>query len=178
MAKIVDLETYRTKTAEQRGFGPWSKRFDELYNKETRLSDISAKTLFFLAQPGEDSALAYYELIMGVLNLGEGLKFYYLDKKEQLNIMDIHLFLADQIRFEMMRRLGWLHSFPCDKYILLEMVQHFDQVKVECKDKHPELATSHPDYDVYRQLTRGDKDAFIRRMFRNALKIFINQTEG
>ncbi|UCD90308.1 MAG: hypothetical protein JSW04_02385, partial [Desulfobacterales bacterium] len=84
MTKIVNLQAYRTKTIEQRGFGPWSKRFGELYNNETRLSDVSDKTLFFLARPGEDSAVAYYELIMGILDLGEGLKFYYLGKKDQL----------------------------------------------------------------------------------------------
>jgi len=157
---------------EQRGFGPWSKRFGELYNNETRLSDLADETLFFLAQPGEDSAVAYYELIMGVLGLGEGLEFYYIDKKDQLIIMDIHLFLADQIRFEMMCRLGWLGSFPCDQYTLLEIVQHFDQVKIACKDKHPELTTSHHNYGTYRKLMRRDKDAFIRRMFREALNIF------
>lgn len=175
MAKIVDLETYRTKTAEQRGFGPWSKRFDELYNKETRLSDLSAKTLFFLAQPGEDSAVAYYELIMGVLDLGEGLKYYYLNKKDQLAIMDIHLFLADQIRFEMMHRLGWLASFPCDQYTLLAIVQHFEQVKMACKDKHPELASTHHDFETYSKLMRGDKDIYIRRLFREALDSFKEQ---
>ena len=172
MTKIVNLQTYRTKTMEQRGFGPWSKRFGELYNNETRLSDLPDKTLFFLAQPGEDSAVAYYELIMGVLGLGEGLEFYYIDKKDQLVIMDIHLFLADQIRFEMMHRLGWLGRFPCDQYAILEIVQHFDQVKIACKDKHPELATSHHNYETYRKLMRRDKDAFIRRMFREALNIF------
>ena len=177
MTKIVNLQAYRNKTLEQKGFSPWHKRFGELYNKETRLSDLSSKTLFFLAQPGEDSALAYYELIMGILDLGEGLKFYYLDKTEQLTVMDIHLFLADQIRFEMMYRLGWLDSFPCENRTLLEMVQQFNQVKIECKDKHPELTTSHPDYHGYQKLTRGDKDAFIRKMFRNALKLFMERIE-
>lgn len=172
MTKIVNLQAYRTKTMEQRGFGPWSKRFGELYSKETRLSDLTAKTLFFLAQPGEDSAVAYYELIMGVLGLGEGLKFYYLDKKDQLTVMDIHLFLADQIRFEMMHRMGWLHSFPCDQYALLDMVQHFDQVNMACKDKHPELAATHHDFETYSKLMRGDKDIYIRKMFREALNIF------
>ena len=177
MTKIVDLRTYRTKTAEQRGFGPWLKRFGESYNKKTRLSDLSAQSLYFLAQPGENSAVAYYELIMGVLGLGEAIKFYYLDQKEQMMIMDIHLFLADQIRFEMMHRLGWLDNFPCSNFALLEIVQDFNQVKIKCKDKHLELAKSHPDYNAYRKLTRGDKDVFIRRMLRNALEVFKEQVE-
>ncbi len=172
MTNIVNLQTYRNKTIEQRGFGPWLKRFGESYNNETRLSNLSDKTLFFLAQPGENSAVAYYELIMGVLGLGEGLKFYYLDKKDQLTIMDIHLFLADQIRFEMMHRLNWLESFPCDQYTILDIVRHFDRVKIFCKDKHPELASSRHDFKTYSKLMRGDKDIYIRRMFREALDSF------
>ena len=172
MTNIVNLQTYRNKTIEQRGFGPWLKRFGESYNNETRLSNLSDKTLFFLAQPGENSAVAYYELIMGVLGLGEGLKFYYLDKKDQLTIMDIHLFLADQIRFEMMHRLNWLESFPCDQYTILDIVRNFDRVKTSCKDKHPELATNRHDFKTYSKLMRGDKDIYIRRMFREALDSF------
>jgi len=175
MTKIVDLQAYRNKTIEQRGFKPWFKRFGEAYDNETRLSDLSDKTLFFLARPGEDSAVAYYELIMGVMGLGEGLKFYYLDKKDQLAVMDIHLFLADQIRFELMHRLQWIDSFPCDQYTILDIVQHFDQVNTSCKDKHPELAPSHHDFETYSKLTRGDKNIYIRRMVQEALNIFKEQ---
>ena len=172
MTKIVNLQTYRTKTLELRGFGPWFKRFGELYNKGTRLSDISDKTLFSLAQPGEEGAVAYYELIMGILGLGEGLKFYYLDKKNQLMVMDIHLFLADQIRFEMMYRLEWLDSFPCDQHTLFDMVLYFDQVKTASKDKHPELSANHDGFEAYSKLTRGDKNIYIRKLFREALTSF------
>ena len=175
MTKIVDLQAYRNKTIEQRGFGPWFKRFGEAYDNETRLSDLSDKTLFFLARPGEDSAVAYYELIMGVMGLGEGFKFYYLDKKDQLAVMDIHLFLADQIRFELMHRLQWIDSFPCDQHTILDIVQHFDQVNTSCKDKHPELASSHHDFETYSKLTRGDKNIYIRRMVQEALNIFKEQ---
>jgi hypothetical protein len=177
LSKIVNLQSYRTKTVEQRGFGPWYKRFGETYNKDTLLSDLSAKTLYFLAIPGEKYAVAYYELIMGILGLGKGLKFYYLDKKEQVMIMDIHLFLADQIRFEMMRRLGWLNSFPCDNFTLLKMVQDFNKVKDLSKEDHPELAKSHPGYAAYSKLTRMDKNVFIRKMFRDALEVFREQLE-
>ena len=60
---------------------------------------------------------------MGILGLGAAPKFNYLDREEQMMVVDIHLFLADQVRFEMMRRLGWLDNFTCERYRLLEMVQ-------------------------------------------------------
>lgn len=172
MDKIVDLQAYRTKAVEQRGFGPWHKRFGESYGEKTRLSDLSERTLYLLALPGENNTVAFYELIMGILSLGGAPKFYYLDKGEQMIVMDIHLFLADQVRFEMMRRLGWLDTFACERYTLLEMVQAFDKVKAQCQDNPPELSKSHPGYDAYSELTGGDKEAFIRRMLRKALESF------
>lgn len=172
MTKVVDLQTYRTRAVEQKGFGPWSKRFGESYGTKTKLADLSDRTLYFLALPGEESAMAFYELIMGILGLGEAPKFYYLDSRDQMMVVDIHLFLADQVRFEMMRRLGWLTGFPGKKYTLLEMVRAFDEIKTESKQKLPALSASHPKYSKYAQLTNADKQVFIRRKLLKALEAF------
>ena len=172
MTKIVNLKNYRARAVEQKGFGPWHKRFEESYGEKTRLSDLSERTLYLLALPGEDSAVAFYELIMGILGLGAAPKFNYLDREEQMMVVDIHLFLTDQVRFEMMRRLGWLDNFTCEKYRLLKMVQDFNKVKARCKDNHPELVESHPEYFTYKKLTRMDREVFIRRMFPKALETY------
>ena len=172
MNNIVNLQEYIAGAIEQRGFGPWHKRFGEPYNQKTRLPDLSEKTLYFLALPGEDTAIAYYELIMGILDLGQSAKFYYLDNPAQMKVMDIHLFLADQVRFEMMRRLTWLDNYHCVGYTLLKMVLEFDQIKAFAKDKPPILSVSHPDYEVYKNLITGDKETFIRRRLREALDTF------
>jgi hypothetical protein len=172
MAKVVDLQTYRTKTVEQRGFGPWQKRFSENFDSTTRLQDLSDAIVYFLAQPGESSSVAYYEVIMGVLGLGAAAKFHYLDNSNQMLVIDLHLFLADQIRFEMMRRLEWITGFEGAKYSILEMVQKFDLVKENCRVNPPELSAAHADHAEYSQLTIGDKDVFIRRMLQQALDAF------
>jgi hypothetical protein len=177
MSKIISIQTYRNKALVQRSFGPWQKRFGETYGLQTRLADLSDKTLYYLAQPGDKSSAAYYELIMGVLGLGTASKFHYLDNQDQLMMVDIHLFVADQIRFEMMRRLGWLESFACEKNTLPEMVLNIDELKTKCKGKPPELVQSHPGYSAYRQLTDGDKEVFIRRMLREALELFKQRIE-
>jgi hypothetical protein len=172
LTNIVNLKSYRARAIEQKGFGPWHKRFEEPYGEKTRLSDLSEKTLYLLALPGEDSAVAFYELIMGILDLGAAPKFHYLDREKQMMVMDIHLFLADQVRFELIRRLGWLKNFFCEKYRLLEMVQDFNKIKARCKDNQPELVESHPDYPTCKKLTRMDREVFIRRMFPKALETF------
>ncbi len=66
MTNVVDILAYRAKAVEQRAFGPWEKRFGESYHINTKLSDLSDTALHFLAQPGENSAVAFYELIMGI----------------------------------------------------------------------------------------------------------------
>jgi hypothetical protein len=172
MTKVVDLQTYRTKSIEQRGFGPWQKRFAETYDSTTRLEDLSDTTLYYLAQPGELSSVAYYEVIMGVLDLGSAIKFYYLENSDQMLVVDLHLFLADQVRFEMMRRLKWVIGFEGIKYSILEMVQEFNRIKENCTGNPPKLAGSNSDYAEYNQLTTGDKEVFIRRMLQEALDAF------
>ena len=144
MTKVVDLHDYRTKALEQRAFGPWKKRFGETYDRSTCPSDLPDKTLYFLAQPGEDRSLAYYELIMGILDFGPATKFNYLASEQQMQVVDIHLFLADQLRFEMMRRLEWLEALPAQNESFVKMVQDFDRVKTTCREKPPELSPSHP----------------------------------
>jgi len=172
MAKVVDLKTYRRRALEQRGFGPWRKRFPGSYDSRTRLADLSDRTLYYLSQPGENSSAAYYELIMGILDLGLAHEFHYLDNRNQMQVIDIHLFLADQLRFEMMRRLEWILSFEGEKYSLLEMVQEFKAIKDRCRKYPPNLAPTSMNYAEYTQLTNGDKEVFIRRLLQDALDMF------
>ena len=175
MTKVVNIQDYRTKVLQERSFGPWEKRFKESYSLTTRLSDLSDKTLYFLAQPGENSSIAFYELIMGVLDLGPAIKFNYLPNKDQMRVVDIHLFLADQVRFEVMHRLNWLVHLPCEKYDIIELVQNFDKIKSACKSSPPELVASHSENISYQQLATGDKEVFIRRMLRDAIEAFKNR---
>ena len=177
MTKVVDLKSYRIRAQELKSFGAWQKRFSESYNSGTRLADISDKTLFYVSQPGESSSHAFYELIMGTLDFGPPLEFHYLDNRDQMRVVDIHLFLADQFRFEMMRRLDWIVSFEGSRYSLMEMVQQFDAIKDKCRVRPPELDRSNLNYAEYEQLTDGDKEVFIRRMLQEALDAFKKKIE-
>jgi len=89
-----------------------------------------------------------------------------------MRVVDIHLFLADQMRFEMMQRLEWIRDYEGGKYSLLNMVQEYEKVKTKCREYPPALAESNPGYATYTQLTVGDKEVFIRRMLQEALESF------
>ncbi|RPJ77340.1 MAG: hypothetical protein EHM15_00435 [Desulfobacteraceae bacterium] len=175
MAKIVDLKSFRDRSLEQKCFGVWHQRFGETFGVATRVCDLSDKTVFFLAQPGENSSLAFYELILGALDLGPGAKFYYLANDEQMRVVDIHLLLADQVRFEMMRRLGWLREFRGRELGLIEMVRNFEAAKQHARSIPPQLNETHPAFADFSRLTAGDKEVFIRRMLREAIDAFKTQ---
>jgi len=172
MAKIINLQLYRTIALEKRIFGPWQKRFGETYGLKTQLSDLSNNVLYCLAQPGEQSSFAYYELIMGVLGFGTAANFHYLHNEKKMLVVDIHLFLADQVRFEMMWRLEWIKAFEGKKFSLIELVKDFEKIRAKYREKPPELEESNPDYHAYIQFTREDKEVFIRRMLQKALETF------
>lgn len=172
MSEVVDLQAYRTRVFEQKAFGPWRKRFGGRFSVDTRLSGVGDAALYRLAVPGEDSTQAYYEIIMGVLGLGDPFDFYELPQEQQVHIMDIHLFMADQMRFEMMHRLGWLARFEAQHYSLVEMVQAFGRIKPRCRTSPPRLEPSRPEFGEYEKLTDAEKDTFVRRLLPAALEAF------
>ena len=172
MADLVDLKSFRKKSLEQRVFGPWKKRFGDVFSIDTRLSDISDKSLLFLAQPGEQSAEAIYELVLATMGLDPSSGLDTLEKQQQLRVMDIHLFLADLLRFEMMRRLGWLEPVSCASRPLVELIAYFDKYKNFCRENPPELCAAHPDQNSYKSLHERDKEGYIRRLLPGAIEIF------
>ncbi len=172
MADIVHLKTYRLQQIDKKGFGPWRKRFGEPFRRDTRLEDISDSTLFRLAQPGENQALPYYEIIMGTLDWGNPVKFYYLDDAERMRVIDIHMFLADQIRFEMMKRLGWIEKFITEQVALIDYILSFDHLRAVCMNHPPLLSPAHPQFSEYSALMDTDKQIFIRRLLPRALEVF------
>ncbi len=175
MAKIVDLKTYRARLFRDRALGPWKRRFNETYDVTSRLAELSDKTLLFLARPGDAATLAFYEIIMGTLDLGTAADFYALDKPDQLKVVDVHLFLADQTRFELMRRLGWVLRFACQGHTLVKLIQDADRLKTQSRGFAPELSPNHPAFATFRDLTAPDKESFVRRLLSEALESFKNR---
>ena len=111
-------------------------------------------------------------MIIGFLGYGQFETFESLDSQIQSYVLDIHLFMADQIRFEMMFRLGWLDQFVGNQFSFFEMVKKFEHVKKTCQENPPQLAKDHSDYNDYRLLIDRDKQVFIRRMLSSALETF------
>lgn len=172
MSKIVNLNEYRTHQAETRCFGAWKKRFGGDYVLGTRLADLSDRVVAYLATPGDNGNAAFYELILGTMGYEPGVGFYQLANEERLAVVDIHLFLADQVRFEMMRRIGWLRLPAVAQASLVDLIRNFEGHRLALRSTPPELVETHPQYATFKQLPGRDREVFIRQLLRGALEEF------
>jgi hypothetical protein len=172
MAKIIPLSTYKEQKAITDGFKSWRTMFQESFDGETRLSDLKPKTLNYLAGPGDSSSAALHALIIGFCGHGASTSFEELASSIQRRILDIFLFISDQIRFEIMLRLGWIEHYWCNPHPLYEMVTSFEQIRERCHLQWPTLAKDHCEYERYAELMERDQQVFIRRLVPSALEAF------
>ncbi|MBT7712708.1 MAG: hypothetical protein HN745_13360 [Deltaproteobacteria bacterium] len=172
MTKLVNLNQFRMNQTSARGFASWRKRFNEPLYHHTRFSDLENSTIHILAQPGENSSLIFYELIMDILNLGNVNKFSFLKPVDRLQVIDIHLFLADLVRFEMMHRIEWIVSYTdCDQS-LIELVPRHDASDYSRYSNPPQLSESHPLFASFTEKIPREKEVMIRQLFGDALNVF------
>ena len=170
MTEIVDLKEVQLKKAVRRGFRNWISQFGEDFDFQTRISDISRKTLVSLAQGNENSGFYLFDLIMNLKGLGSGFEFHDLKPDQKLAVMDRYLFLLDRIRFEYMKRLRWLKNYPGEEIALVDLVDKFDQMAPSLQARTPELSQRHPAYQIFCKMTALEKEEFIRKLIPKALQ--------
>jgi len=138
---------------------------------------LSATGLGLLIRGGEENLLPIYDLILGVLGMGSGARFYDLEGSEKMYVMDISIFLLDQLRFESMKRLGWVEDFPTRHISLLDLVEQFGEHFFSRRHETPFLSPSHSLYGEYEKTFEGDRSLFVRRLIPDALQAYIRESE-
>lgn len=169
MTEVVDLNRARLEMAVRKGYRNWTKQFGEDFGLTTSLSDISLKTLAFLAIGKGNSSFYLYDLVMNLQNLGSGFEFHELNPKEKMSVIDRYLFLLDRIRFEYMKRLGWLESYPGEEFTLVDLVISFDRLAPDLQAKTPALTKDHPAYTRFCNMTPFEREELIRKLIPKAL---------
>ncbi len=170
MSKVISIEEGRFLLKVKKGFKNWKSRFKENFGPDTRLGHISMPALAFLAKGRGESVYYIYDLIMNIRELGGGMRFSQLTPPEKMFVIDQYLFLLDQIRFECMKRLKWLESYPAESYPLAILVRDFEKIGPFLQAKLPVLKRDFPGYDRYQSLSDFDKETFIRRLIPKALE--------
>jgi len=170
MPQIIDLKEGLLRKAVKRGFRNWVSRFKEDFGLNTRLCHISMRTLSYLAQDKEKGTFYLYDLIMNLKGLGSGFGFGELSPQNKITVIDRHLFLLDQIRFECMKRLEWLDTYPGEEFSIVELITEFEELRHGLQDKIPILNAHHPAYDEYAKISAFERESLIRKLMPEALE--------
>jgi hypothetical protein len=178
MAVILELQHERRRIVARRGFAGWAKRFPDLLNEKTCMADLSDTMLRALGQSGEASSTLIHDLVIRLMGLGNGVGFHDLAREARLAVMDVSMFLLDQIRFEVMRRLGWVENSPVFHVPILDLVERFPTVYSSMKGHSPALLRSHPRYHEYQKAFEGDRSVIVRRLIPDALEAFQEEDKG
>jgi len=181
MAEVIDLERFRAKVAADQGFRTWLARFKEEFGPETRLQDLSSSTLLYLASPGEENLYIFIDLVMGTRGLGGSMRFRLddLEDNDKLKIMDTAFALVDRVRFELMRRLGWVaEDIPGSGSPIIQLVQQAWRRETDFAREVPRLRRDQPDYEAYGRLNPMDQAVFIRRLIPKAVALFQERLEA
>jgi hypothetical protein len=174
VAEVVDLDRFRRKLAADKGFRTWLKRFQDQFGPDIRLVDLAPETLLYLATPGEENLYVFFDLVMGAMGLGGALRFRLddLETATKLRIMDAAFSIMDRVRFEIMRRLGWVEGVPGEESPLIALVQQAWQQGSDFTRQVPRLSPSHPDYGAYQKMGAIDQGTAVRRLIPRAVGKF------
>lgn len=172
MEKVVDIKEYSHTKAVRRARKFWKNHFPEELTANTYLGDLCDNTILQLAQGREEVMAVIYDLIMGILDLGPGAKFDHLAGKDKMKVLDLALFLIDQIRWECLKRLNWVEGFAAEKYPLVELILDNKTIKADFKPHFPHLSPNHYDYEEFVRRKDIDGEAMIRALIPSALTAF------
>jgi hypothetical protein len=175
VAEILDLQDRKRRLVAGKGYANWIRKFSESFDQKTTVADLSDSTLAVLIRGDEESSLCLYDFIMGVMGLGAGLRFYFLDSAVKMTVMDVTFFLLDQCRFEAMRRLGWLEDHPTLHIPLVDLVSSFRDTFPRERHTAPSLSQSHPGFEEYEKTYGGDRAAYVRRLIPDAIEEFLKK---
>jgi hypothetical protein len=174
MPKVVSLESLKSQKAAKRGFREWQRRFKTLpaLDEHTTWGGLPDELILFLAEDDEGGRQIIHDLLMGALGLGSGYEFESLPSEKLLPLLDVYFILIDQVRFECMRRLGWVSEIPLGYKPIIGLIRDYKQGVSPALTDTPELNPNHPDYPTYILLNEIEKRTFVRRMIPDAVKQF------
>ncbi|MBW1920035.1 MAG: hypothetical protein JRI81_07385 [Deltaproteobacteria bacterium] len=168
--RVVQISRARLESLVRKGFRNWKTQFHEDFDIHTKPSNLSTKTLIQLAAGKENSSFYLFDLIMNLLDFGSGFEFNSLQSAKKMAVMDRYLFLLDQIRFEYLKRLGWLDSYPGEEYSIVDLVIHFEDLAPRIQATTPLLGSKHPEFEEFCNMNAFQKEEFLRSLISRALK--------
>jgi hypothetical protein len=172
VGSLIRLDEVRNKKLAQRAFSHWPRRVGYKPLADDRPADLPDHVLGNLADLDTPATLALYDLVLEARGWGPGERFPYLEPNAKLEALDAFLFMADQIRFELMRRLEWVQGTLGEQHSLIQMALDPEEVQFGCECITPSIS---PHCHRYRQLQKQisiEPEAAVRSLIPEALHTF------
>jgi hypothetical protein len=171
MSGVVDLGTARLEKKIKKAYRNWTAQFGDKFGVKTGFGDIPDNVLAVLAAGTGNSSFYFYDLIMNLEDMGSGFGFNELEPDKKLVVIDRHLFLLDRSRYEYMKRLEWIISYPGEKYTIVELIINFNNLAPDIQAKPPVLSNDHPVYEEYSRMNLFEREQLIRKLIPEALRL-------
>lgn len=171
-AEVVSLDQVRRDKQARAAFGPWQRRLGYSPTAQASLAELPDPVLHQLAELGHQATLALYDVVLGVRGLGPGERYPDMEARVKLEALDVFLFLADQVRFEVMVRLGWLSAGPLRGRSILEMAKDYRRFQAEASRETLRLTRTYPSYEQVERRMSLEPEAVVRSVIPQALAAF------
>ncbi len=170
MTQVISLKKGKTRILAKKAFRNWKSQFKEDFSPETCLTHISLETLSFLAQGKDKGTFYLYDLIMGLHHLGSGFEFNELSPENKMRVIDQYLFLLDRIRYEGMKRLGWLTHYPGEDVPLMEMIIRFETLAPNLQGQIPMMNPGFSSSKAFFSVSTYEKEGVVRKLIPRLLE--------
>ncbi len=169
MAEIIDLEERKKAMGGSRFLVEWARALGFSISPQCSLMELPDQLLWLLAKA---DPRGQSELESLILQVRKGKRTgVILEPEERMEILDVTLFLLDQIRFECMTRLGWIEPVETREIPLGKLLSTPTERLKELKQT-PKLRQDNPNFHRFQALPALEKETFIRRQIPQALEIF------
>ncbi len=175
MGELIALEEKRRRLRARRAFHLWERRFGRIFDENTSVRDLPDDVLAVLVQPGDVCTRLVQSLVVKVMTGEEAADLEGLTPSQKIRAIDLTLLVVDQIRFECMRRLGWVEPDPRAERPIVDLLMGFLNGDVSGAQQTPSILPSHPLYAEYERTFVGDRGAFVRRLIPRAIEEFKNR---
>ncbi|MBU1274431.1 MAG: hypothetical protein KJ720_03575 [Proteobacteria bacterium] len=170
--EVVSLEQARRDKEARAAFGRWQRRLGHRPAAQASLADLPDSVLHLLAELGHQATLALYDVVLGVRGLGPGEGYPDLEARTKLEALDVFLFLADQVRFEVMVRLGWLRPGLLRGQSIVKIAKDYREFKAEAGREPLRLTRAYPSYEQVERRMGVEPEAVVRSVIPQALAAF------
>ena len=178
MADFIDLAEFRLRKKAHQAYCRWQRRLNYTPEPDTALENLPDRVLMILAELDQGASVALYDLVLGVRGWGAGENFYGLPPDRKMQALDAYLFLADQIRYEMMRRLGWVEGLAGEGFSLLELAEKPGEIQSRADSMVPRLTPAYHRYPELESRLGFEPLAVVRSLTPEALRAFRNRLSG